>query len=236
MSDKYNNSLNNAIDTLIESASSEIVDEMFDEINSSINDDDIHFSENHIEEINRILNKNTDKSVIKPRKISKHFLLVAIIAMIIAISGALSTGAGRAKFLNYFMSIQKQSTEFRLDEEMNDNEYYSNTNEINNYDIKLNYIPDGFIVSDEQTVPQMHTIRYTKGNQYFDIDKGKVPSVYDIDTENAETKYIDINGNKAFLSLKPEVNILFWTDNCTIYSLCGNINENELIEIAKNME
>lgn len=237
MNEKDKKIFNNTIDTLISSAALDVTDEIFDEIDEGINNDEIVFSDKHIKEINKVLSSERhDAEKIKYHKINKRILLVAIIVMIITLVSAFSVGAGRLKFLSYFMNINKADTEFRSDDKIYDEEYSSYNESENQYKITLNYIPDNFELSDATDVRELYSVRYTNGDKYFDVDKGIVPDSYGIDTENAKTKYIDINGNKAFFSSKSEVKILTWISNNILYQVDGNIDEETLITIAKNLE
>lgn len=237
MNEKDQKIFDNTIDTLINSAASDVINEMFDEIDTSINDNEITFSDKHIKEINKILaseKHNTEK--IKYHRINKRILLVAIITMVIILVTALSVGADRLKFLNYFMNINKTDTEFRKDDKIYEEEYSTYDESENQFEITLNYIPNNFELSDVTNVRELYSVRYTNGDKYFDVDKGIVPDSYGVDTENAKTKYVDINGNKAFLSSKPEVVILFWIENDTLYQVDGNLDKETIIKIAENVK
>ncbi|MDO4300606.1 MAG: DUF4367 domain-containing protein [Clostridia bacterium] len=242
MNEKDQKIFHNTIDTLIDSAAIDAANEIFDEIEASINDEEIIFSDNHINAINKILSAekhNSQKT--KYHKINKRILLVAVIAMMITLVAAISVGAGRLKFLNYFMNINERSTEFRSDDEIYEEEYYigeppNDTNTIIKYEAIVNYIPDKFQEDIIEYTDANYVITYRYQDYYFSIAKSIVPDSLDVDTENAKTKYIDINGNKAFLSSKPEVKILFWIENDTLYQLDGNIEDDTLIKIAENVK
>lgn len=237
MNEKDQKIFDNTIDSLINSAASDVVNEMFDEIDTSINDDEIIFSDKHIKEINKILasEKHTAEKI-KYHRINKHILLIAIITMVIILVTTLSVGANRLKFLNYFMNINKTDTEFRKDDKIYEEEYSTYDESENQFEITLNYIPDNFELSDVTNVRELYSVRYTNGDKYFDVDKGIVPDSYGVDTENAKTKCVDINGNKAFFTSKPEIKILTWISNNILYQVDGNIDEETLINIAKNLE
>lgn len=236
MAEKDKKIFDNTINALINSAASDVINEMFDEIDTSINDDKIVFSDKHIKEINKILSSERHAAEkFKYHKINKRILLVAIIVMVITLVAALSVGADRLKFLNYFMNINKTDTEFRSDDKIYEEEYSTYNETENKYKIILNYIPDNFELSDVTNVRELYSVRYTNGDKYFDVDKGIVPDSYGIDTENAKTKYIDINGNKAFFSSKPEIKILTWISNNILYQVDGNIDEETIIKIAENV-
>ncbi len=247
MSERKNDPMNMAIDALIRSASSDIVTEMFDRIDESINDEDIHFSESHIKAMNRILYSQTfDSDDIKPKhfRLNKRFILVAIIAMTIVITAALSVGADRLKFLDYFMNISDISTDFTKSPDSEKGVYYVDESIRENskkateskYSIKLNYIPDGFTLTDSSESKSIYDVTYYNINKYFYVSKSIVPDTMSIDTENAETEYVDINGIKAFMSIKPNQIILIWENNDILYGVYGNIDKKTIIKIAENME
>lgn len=246
MAENNNKPMDNAIDALIRSASSDIVTEMFDKIDASINDEDIHFSKNHITAMNKILYSQTvaDDNRIRHFRLNKRLIFVAIITMTIVLIAALSVGADRLKFLDYFMNVSDISTDFSKSSESEKGIYYVDENikessektTESKYSIKLNYIPDGFILTDSSESRSISTYRYSCNDKYFDVDKSIVPDTMSIDTEDAETEYIDINGNEAFMSIKPNQIILIWENNDILYGVYGNIDKETIIKIAKNME
>lgn len=237
MAEKDKKIFDNTINTLINSAASDVINEMFDEIDTSINDNKIVFSDKHIKEINKILSSERHAAEkFKYHKINKRILLVAIIVMVITLVAALSVGADRLKFLNYFMNINKADTEFRSDDKIYDEEYSLGKVNENKYKVTLNYIPNNFELDYEDSTNSNYTASYKNNNKYFTVMKSIVPDTWGIDTENAKTKYIDINGNKAFFSSKPEVKILTWINDNILYQVAGNINEETLITISKNLK
>lgn len=246
MAENNNKPMDNAIDALIRSASSDIVTEMFDKIDASINDEDIHFSENHIRAMNKILYSQTvaDDNRIKHFRLNKRLILVAIITMTIVLIAALSVGADRLKFLDYFMNVSDISTDFTKSPESEKGVYYVDENIMESsgkateykYSIKLNYIPDGFTLTDSSEYNSISEATYYNINKWFYVSKSIVPDTVSIDTENAETEYVDINGIKSFMSIKPKQIILIWENNDILYSLYGNIDKETIIKIAENME
>ena len=57
-----------------------------------------------------------------------------------------------------------------------------------------------------------------------------------IDTENAEVRNIDINEKECILVVKNNITRVYWTSNEMAFFVVGNIDENEIIEIIKNIE
>lgn len=242
MEEKDKEILKNTIDSLIDSAAIEAANEMFDKIESSINDDEITFSDNHINKINQIFSSNGDISHKNSHhKINKRVLLVAIITMVITLLTAFSVVGNRLKLFDYFMNINNIETEFRSDDKIYKEEYSIGettgiTNDNIKYKVIANYIPENFQEITVEYTNSNYVITYEYQDYYFSIAKSLVPDYHDIDTENAEISYIDINGNKAFLSSKSEVKMLFWIENDILYQLDSNIDKETLIKIAENIK
>ena len=77
---------------------------------------------------------------------------------------------------------------------------------------------------------------YKNNNKYFSITKSNIVNNVQIDTEDANTKYIYINNNKAFVSVKNDKIIILWSSSGFLYTIDGNTDYNTLINIAKNIE
>lgn len=221
-------SLKKAIDSIIDIAASETTDKLFDEIETSISDENISFSDEHIKAMNKILAQNTlEKN--KYKRINKHILLIAIIVMTLVVLSVFTVGAVRIKLLNFAIDIQENATDFKFSETES---IISN----DKYKVILHYIPDNFKSEKVDSTDSDYNILYKNENKYFVASKSVIPDIHSVDTENAETEYRDINGNKAFLSSKSNSKTLFWINNDIMYSIDGNIDEKTLINIAKNME
>lgn len=242
MDEKDKKIFDSAIDALIKAATIDAANEMFDEIDTSISDDEITFSDNHTNKMNEILSSiKYEPQKNKNHKINKRILLVAIITMVIVLVTAFSVTGNRLKFLNYFMNISNRETEFRSDDMIYEEKYSAgenadSTNDDIKYKVIAGYIPENFQESTVEYTDSNYVITYEYEDYYFSIAKSLVPDYHGVDTENAEVSYIDINGNKAFLSSKPEVKILFWTENDILYQLDGNIDKETLIKIAENVK
>lgn len=101
MDEKDKKIFDSAIDALIKAAAIDAANEMFDEIDTSIRDDEITFSDNHINKINEILSSiKYEPHKNKHHKINKRILLVAIITMVIVLVAAILVTGDKLKFLN----------------------------------------------------------------------------------------------------------------------------------------
>lgn len=156
-------------------------------------------------------------------------ILVSIITMIIIASTTLGVNAVKLRILNYFINIQNQYTEFKYTES-------DNTKSNNPFKVTLHYIPDNYIIYDINTTNKNYNITYKNNNKYFSITKTNIVDNVQIDTEDANTKYIYINNNKAFVSIKNDKIIILWSSLGFLYTIDGNTDYNTLINIAKNIE
>lgn len=245
MPEKNRTPMDDVFDTLLRAAASRAANEMFDEIDASIPDEDIHFSENHIKAMNNILYGSyvdLGNNDLKHFKLKRRYILAAIVTMTFLISTAVC--ADRLKFLDYFMNKSSVNTSFTKSPDTEEGTYFvdeslkenlSETDEYQ-YSVKLNYIPDGFTLTDSDKGMSGADYRYSCNEKYFDVGKSIIPDTFDIDTENAETQYININGCEAFISIKTQITILFWTNNDILYTVLGNIDKDAIIKIAENME
>ena len=104
--------------------------------------------------------------------------------------------------------------------------------------IKLNYIPEGFIVSEDNTNDMGVIIRFNDiygGEGYFHVTISSADSSVHIDTEDAVVERLTVNGCEGLYSTKPNVNILLWGDDNYIYVIDGSIDKNEEMKIAENL-
>ena len=57
-----------------------------------------------------------------------------------------------------------------------------------------------------------------------------------VDTEDAEVNEIVINGQKAITITNHKTNAIIWYDSRFAYTIHGNIAQQELLKIVKNIE
>lgn len=230
--------MNKVIDNIIDETAQKYLNEMFDKIEESIKDKKIVFSKEHqkaIEDIfkGKYINKNKDIKIKRPFKFNKRMFLVAVIIMTIVLGSVIGVDAVRVKIMNFILEIEDNGTDFRFSSQ--DSSY--NDIGINRKNaIKLHYIPEGFKLVKSNYSDNECSIEYKNDESYFLVSKSSIPDMHSIDTENAKTKYVDINGKKAFLSKKDSVIIIFWTDENFLYNIYGNISEECIMNIAKNIE
>lgn len=103
----------------------------------------------------------------------------------------------------------------------------------------VNYIPAGFKkVEDEDYSSNHYYIEdYENSDRFFVAEKLELSSRISFDTEHYEPENIEINGADAvyFRSNNNAKGIIF-NDGNYIYIITGNIEKDELVKIAQNLE
>lgn len=100
----------------------------------------------------------------------------------------------------------------------------------------LGYIPDGFeVIILQDDLVKFREINQGTGYIVINISNEDISRV-SIDSENSALQIIKINGIDATLCLLNGENILFWYDGYHFISINANIEESELLKIAKNIK
>lgn len=178
-----------------------------------------NFSQEHINNINSLLEqKQTDKKV----KISKNtlrFLLIAAILLSISIT----------------VFAFPTSREFIVNKFFNRSEYnVSDTKDTYTVEsLEVNYVPKGF----KKTEDYGYAYLYIKADKSFAVQKLELCANIGFDTEKNDSENIRINGIDAvyYRSDCKEKGIIF-NNGEYIYIISGNIDKEKLINIAQNIE
>ena len=71
----------------------------------------------------------------------------------------------------------------------------TNIDELDNVDsLEMDYIPDGFILTNEYSSINTYSVTYSNQQSYFSVDKHKLNTYVDFDTEKYNCEDITING------------------------------------------
>ncbi len=107
-----------------------------------------------------------------------------------------------------------------------------------NSDIKVGYIPEGFVFDSNYFEGKYILKRYenSKG-EYFTILKQSSSMKVEYDTENFVSTETIIDGIKyVYCEGNLGISNIMWTKNDYVYRVSGMFTYNELLEIAKNVE
>lgn len=177
------------------------------------------FSKKHTEILKNVLRHETEK---KQHKLSKKTIKILLIAAIL-MSLATTVFAIPA------------SRDYIVEKFFNHSEYNvvgtSDVKEVTS--LKLNYIPTGF----EKTEDYGNILLYEKGDKSFSVQKSELTATIKFDTEKHGSETLTINGREAVYS-KSDNNEqgLIFNNGEYIYVISGNIDKEELVNIAQNVE
>lgn len=219
-----------ALEAMLKAEAPDIEDKIAEDLLTGFEGQEHEFSEKHKNDMKKLFKK--ERKAIFYGKLSVYSKRAAIILLAVtAISTATvgSVSALRTRFMNFIIEITQQDTNIKFN---NDN---IKSNSYVYHNIKLEYIPSGFIIKKSESRNGYILLEFTKDNEFFNFRTINMESSLSIDTEDAIVKELTINGKEAFLSIKDSTKILVWHDDSeTAYILTGNISENELIKIAEN--
>ena len=106
-------------------------------------------------------------------------------------------------------------------------------------DISLGYIPEGFLLTDESNSPDFQTRTYSNSDGlFFNVTKMASYASVDINTEGIVPQRKEVNGIEYIISSDDNGTVIVWISEKTkcLYSIDGNIDENELFQIAIHCE
>src|SRR6056297_21110 len=169
------------------------------------------------------------------KNIKKQSKKAAIILLIIiaGISTLIFTvEAIRVRVFNFFIERNERYTEIRIEEENN-----IKTPELDweNY-YQPTYMPEGYYFESEEDGGLIKMLNYSDGKNQIIITQTNNSAGIQIDTEDATTEKININGNEGFLIIKEDRSMIFWHNEERSFTITGNIKKEEIIKIAESIE
>jgi len=169
------------------------------------------------------------------KNIKKQSKKAAIILLIIiaGISTLIFTvEAIRVRVFNFFIERNERYTEIRIEEENN-----IKTPELDweNY-YQPTYMPEGYYFESEEDGGLIKILNYSDGKNQIIITQTNNSAGIQIDTEDATTEKININGNEGFLIIKEDRSMIFWHNEERSFTITGNIKKEEIIKIAESIE
>ncbi len=166
-------------------------------------------------------------------KIAQIAAGILLVLYITATSALAVSRTARVHFMNFLINTEKKYTELSLrpsEDKFVDvpsewrGEYYPS------------YLPDGYIVKQVLGGDRMNDAIYVNAAGR-DLQFGEYMSgvAGNVDTENAQTSFVQINGTTAFLAVKGEEVLLAWayTDQYFLIALQGT--SEEALKIAKSL-
>lgn len=175
------------------------------------------------------------RELVRYHKVTVKRLFICITAALIAaVVMALSVGAVRDFFKNFFMEVFGTHTTVQT---FSDNINAPASIE----DVYMIDVPNGFdiIYRDEifEWSPFIAYI-YRKDNEYIFFNQF-LKSEYDVNvnTENRPLDYVEIDGNDGYIvDLGNNEYYISWDNGDYIFDISGNISKDELIEVANSVQ
>ena len=207
---------------LLEDAVNAVIEEEGSQIKAS--DHDRIPSERHMKDMERLIGKEKKKRGFFKRygKMVASFLILFVVATGITI---FSVDAWREKVIQFFVDLGAKNTEFTFDD----------TNKYADDDICLDYLPEGFELSEKKKIDNNVKWIFVNKNDEIQINIYYESVKIRIDTEEGYGEKIEINGYNGCFTTNKNVNSILWKDNKKTYSLAGKIEKEELIKIGENL-
>lgn len=185
------------------------------------------FSREHIEKMQPLLVQKGTK--LKPRISRKSLKFILIAAILMSLATTIFVVAKPA-FEKY--SLEKSSDHSMYDVIIDDK---SNVKKVSS--LNVNYIPSGFEKTDSYKSEYQYIYKYEKDKEYFVIEKTKLNSSINYDTEHTCEEIIKING-KDVICRQDENGFkdYLYNDGNYIYSISGNISNDEFVNIIQNIQ
>ena len=175
-----------------------------------------------ISQVGKRDNRMRTKTVIRAASI------VLVVLLNVSLIGLLLVPSVNAEVKNVFSDLFDRYVSYET--------VRNNRRTVTTSEYEIGYIPDGFevIILEDDLVALREM---NQGDAYISInisneDIGRMS----MDMENSESNVIKINGIDATLYCINEEYILFWYDGYHFISIYSNIDESDLIKIAKDIK
>lgn len=177
------------------------------------------FSKKHEEKMKKVFEPGTE---IQKHKLFKKTIKILLIAAILL-------GLATTVF------AVPTSREFIIQKFSNHSEY--NVSDTENAEkvesLKLNYIPEGFV----KTEDEKFACFYVNDDESFSVAKMELNASIGFDTEQYDSESIIINGVEAiYFRSNNNVKGIVFNNGKYIFLMSGNIEKEELVKIAQNVE
>lgn len=177
-------------------------------------------SENYNRQINRLFDKMRGDKYHRFTKKATTIILVAAILFALVVAGFAAT-IGRDFVIKTF----------------SDHLEYSVTDKTNSKivnDLQVGYVPDGFILENEELFKNYCYKAYSSNDRHFSITKGLISGEYSFDLSDSK-EIISINGVKYFYIEIEGLREYVWNDGNYNYKIKGNLGKDDLLTIAQSI-
>ena len=180
--------------------------------------------------------KKDKKSKLKSR-LSSTVKRAAIFLIILGIGvfvTTMSVEAYRIRFLNLITEVTERYTSITIEREPDESPNNDLLGESYFYPA---YIPIGYKQSDAQSYGELRVIYFENGiGDRVEFLQTEVDSNLQVDTEDATTEDITINGSKGLLVSKKDVKTLLWFTDTNSFFIMGKLDKKEIVSMAESLE
>ena len=111
---------------------------------------------------------------------------------------------------------------------------------VKGFEYKKPVTPDGYTIEEENKDADIYSydIYYTNNaGKYITYNQEGLEKEYDVNITDTmkKVKEITINNEEAIVFEEEDVHLILWNDGYYVYSLAGNCEEKELIEMAESI-
>lgn len=238
MEDKF---LDEILEKMIEDSVNAYVDEEIEKANNQIKDEEIEFSDIHKAKMKKLFkeakNRENKKAV---AAIGKKIAIVVLCAMLITVGLVGTVDAWRREVIKFimksnddnYMSITfgddnntEESGDIENAEDSGDNTFIID-------DIHFMYVPEGFefVKSDESNKAQYYSFLSNNKDKNLKLKKEVINNIEKfVDIEETSSEKYKFEDKEVFKVRKSERVYYIWNVENTLYSVCSNIENEEII-------
>ena len=169
----------------------------------------------------------------KLKVLSSRAAMIAILLISSTMIVTFTVDAVRVRVLNFLLEVNETYTEVQIQVEDDQQPFPDIDQEGIYYPI---YLPKGYIYEDHRSFGKSIMLTFSNGIEKITLDQSPNGASYQLDTEDAETLDVNIDGNEGLLILKENRVILFWHDVLISYTIISyDVEPDEIMKMAESM-
>lgn len=163
---------------------------------------------------------------------------IFIVAGFIALgTTAMAVEPVRVEVLNFLIGVQKEYTSLRLDADKGKNIVGDNLILSWTDGYVPTYVPEGYKIVNITNRDNMKSILFENNeSRKIDYSEYSANAGVNIDTEDADTEKVEVNGYDALIVKKDGVLSIAWSDGQRIFIIYSQLERNDLIQVAQNVK
>ncbi len=227
-----NNMQDRIFDIVLEGAMESYAEKELEEIPSEEElKKQMQFSKGFEKKINKLFEKERRKQTYKTfLHYSKRIAVMIAIIFTVTTIVVFNVEAFRVKILNFIIEMQETHTDIKVEDKQKQD------SSLDFEDINFGYVPEGFKCIENIKDEDILFIKFSNNHdQEIILQCSPISAKVSIDTENAYSEKVRINGNDGLLVEKGKDNSLVWHDKNNIFRIFSNLPTEEIIKIAEKI-